>query len=74
MNIKAIVELDDSSHNRQDRKERDDFVDLILRSVGYKVIHTKYIDYNILTEHNHHEKEQHTSDQNGCISGQTRMG
>lgn len=48
MNIKAIVELDDSSHNRQDRKERDDFVDLILRSVGYKVIHTKYIDYNIL--------------------------
>lgn len=48
MNIKAIIELDDSSHDRKERKERDAFVDLILRSVGYKVIHTRYISYDIL--------------------------
>ena len=48
MNIKAIIELDDSSHDKPDRIERDKFVDMILRSVGYKVIHTRYIDYDIL--------------------------
>lgn len=48
MRIKAIIELDDNSHDRQDRKERDAFVDLILRSVGYKVIHTRQIGYDIL--------------------------
>lgn len=48
MNIKAIIELDDSSHNRQDRMERDQFVDTILTSVGYKVIHTRCIDSDIL--------------------------
>ena len=48
MNIKAIVELDDSTHDREDRKERDQFVDLILRSVGYQVIHTRHIGYDIL--------------------------
>lgn len=48
MNIKAIIELDDNSHNRKDRQDRDQFVDLILKSVGYKVIHTRYINYDIL--------------------------
>ena len=48
MYIKAIIELDDNSHNQTSRKERDDFVDSILRSVGYKVIHTKYITNDIL--------------------------
>lgn len=48
MNIKAIIELDDSSHDRKDRQERDQFVDMILQSVGYKVIHTRYINYDIL--------------------------
>lgn len=48
MSIKSIVELDDSSHDRPDRKERDAFVDLILRSVGYKVIHVRYITNDIL--------------------------
>lgn len=48
MTIKAIIELDDSSHDRKDRKERDEFVDLILRSVGYKVIHVRRIGYDIL--------------------------
>lgn len=48
MNIKAILELDDSSHKDPERMKRDDFVNTILLSVGYTVIHTKYIDYDIL--------------------------
>ena len=48
MYIKAIIELDDKSHNRKDRQERDKFVDTILQSVGYKVIHTQYINNDIL--------------------------
>lgn len=50
LRIKAIVELDDNSHNDTDRKERDEFVDMILQSVGYKVIHTKYISNDILDD------------------------
>ena len=48
MYIKAIIELDDSSHDTQKGKDRDEFVDTILRSVGYKVIHTRYITNEIL--------------------------
>ena len=48
MHIKAIIELDDNSHNSASRIERDEFVDTILKSVGYKVIHTKYITPDIL--------------------------
>ena len=43
LHIKGVVELDDNSHNRKDRQERDAFVDQILTSVGYKVIHTRAI-------------------------------
>ena len=35
MHVKAIVELDDNSHNRPERLERDNFVDEVLTSVGY---------------------------------------
>lgn len=48
MNIKAVLELDDSSHYNPDRIKRDDFVNTILLSTGYTVIHTKYIDNSIL--------------------------
>lgn len=48
MQVKAIIELDDSSHNDIERIKRDEFVDLILVNVGYTVIHTKQIEYNIL--------------------------
>lgn len=48
MQIKVVIELDDSSHDRKNRQERDAFVDLILRSVGYKVIHTRYITNDLL--------------------------
>lgn len=41
--VKAILELDDNSHNQADRKERDEFVDLILKDVGYTVIRTRGI-------------------------------
>lgn len=48
MRIKAIIELDDSSHDRKDRKERDEFVDTILQDCGFKIIHTRYIAPDIL--------------------------
>lgn len=47
-NVKAIIELDDSSHNRQDRIERDQFVNEILRGAGYTVIRTASITPEVL--------------------------
>ena len=41
--VKAILELDDNSHKQTERKERDEFVDLILKDVGYTVIRTRSI-------------------------------
>ncbi len=52
MHIKAILELDDNSHNKKDRQNRDAFVDQILTSVGYKVIRTYAITENILDDIN----------------------
>lgn len=40
---RAIIELDDNSHDQADRKERDKFVDTVLESCGYKVLHTRNI-------------------------------
>ena len=48
MKILAVLELDDSSHDQKDRQNRDQFVDEILESVGYKVIRTKYVNDNTL--------------------------
>ena len=48
--IKAIVELDDNSHNKPDRMERDNFVDEVLISVGYKVIRTRGITEDTLKD------------------------
>lgn len=42
-----IIELDDSSHDTKERQERDKFVDEIVRSVGYKIIHTREITDDI---------------------------
>lgn len=44
----VIIELDDSSHDRPDRQDRDDFVDTILKDAGYKIIHTRHITPDIL--------------------------
>lgn len=48
MKVIAVVELDDSSHDRPDRQERDEFVDSILESNGIKVIHTRHVTPDIL--------------------------
>lgn len=47
---RIVIELDDSSHEKADRAERDIFVDTILRNNGYKVIRVKAISDNILDE------------------------
>lgn len=41
---KYIIELDDASHNAAERKERDTFVDTVLTSCGYRVLHTRAFD------------------------------
>lgn len=41
---KYIIELDDGSHDTEDRQERDRFVDLVLTTSGYKVLHTRAIN------------------------------
>lgn len=45
---KAVIELDDASHDTEARQERDTFVDTVLQSCGYKVIHMREIDQNAL--------------------------
>jgi len=50
LHIKAILELDDGSHDRKDRQDRDQFVDQILTSVGYKVIHTRSVTEQTLAD------------------------
>lgn len=47
--VKAIIELDDNSHNQNDRQERDDFVDTILKDVGYLMIRTRSITEHTLS-------------------------
>lgn len=41
---KYIIELDDGSHDTEDRQERDRFVDLVLTTSGYKVLRTRAIN------------------------------
>ena len=40
---RCVVELDDASHDAEERKKRDVFVDEVLQSVGYRIIHTRAI-------------------------------
>lgn len=47
---KYIIELDDTSHDRKDRKERDNFVDEVVESVGYKIIHVRAITDDIINQ------------------------
>lgn len=39
-NIILLIELDDTTHSRADRQERDAFVDAVLRNTGYTLIRT----------------------------------
>lgn len=43
MVARCIIELDDNSHNVKERQQRDSFLDEVLKSTGYKVIHTRAI-------------------------------
>lgn len=47
---KLIIELDDSSHQRPDRRARDDFVDTVVRNCGYPILHANYINQAQLRE------------------------
>lgn len=38
--VVTLIELDDSTHNRKDRIERDNFVNEIVTKCGYRIIHT----------------------------------
>lgn len=40
LEIILLIELDDFSHNRQDRKLRDEFIDEICKQCNYKILHT----------------------------------
>ena len=50
MKVKAVIELDDSSHDTEKGKARDTFVDTVLKDCGYKIIHTRYIWIDILDD------------------------
>ena len=50
LRIKAILELDDNSHDTKSRKERDKFLDTILQSAGYTVLHTRAVTDSTLEE------------------------
>lgn len=63
LHIKAILELDDNSHNSADRQERDHFVDEILTSVGYKVIRTRSITEDTLKPLGNTETKQAATEQ-----------
>ncbi|KAB0289278.1 DUF2726 domain-containing protein [Vibrio fortis] len=41
LEVKMLIELDDSTHNRQDRKERDKLVDMAAASAGVEIKHFK---------------------------------
>lgn len=40
---RCMIELDDNSHNQTDRIARDQFVDQVLQSVGYKILHIRAV-------------------------------
>lgn len=44
MKVKVLVELDDNSHLRRDRQERDAFVDAALKWSGYHIVHIRKFD------------------------------
>lgn len=41
LNVLLVLELDDSSHDTENRKQRDTFVDSVLIGSGYKILHVR---------------------------------
>lgn len=50
LRVKFLIELDDTSHDRKDRSERDEFVRQALRGAGYELLHTRGISDAFLDE------------------------
>lgn len=50
LTARYIIELTDSSHDAEDRAERDQFVADILQNCGYKILFTRYVDKDRLIE------------------------
>jgi very-short-patch-repair endonuclease len=50
---RIVIELDDASHDRNDRKERDEFVDSVLKACGYTIIHIRDVDDEAVEAINH---------------------
>lgn len=48
MQVLGIIELDDTTHLRKDRIQRDEFVDTVLLGCGYKILHVWEITSNTL--------------------------
>lgn len=48
--IVALIELDDTSHSRPDRIERDDFVNAVLENTGYTLLRT-YGELDVIEEY-----------------------
>ena len=48
LKIKFIIELDDSSHDRKDRSDRDEFVRQALKGAGYTLLQTRGISNEFL--------------------------
>ena len=47
MHVKLCLELDDSSHDRTDRQQRDVFVDSVLKNCGYQIIHIRSVEQEL---------------------------
>ena len=47
LNVLLILELDDSSHDAQNRKKRDAFVDAVLEGAGYQILHSRDFQLDI---------------------------
>lgn len=41
LNVKIVIELDDSSHDRPDRQTRDEFVDRLFQQINIKLLHIR---------------------------------
>lgn len=48
--VKCIIEINDNSHLRTDRAERDEFVTEVLKACGYKILQTRNATYEQLDE------------------------
>lgn len=60
---KYVIELDDSSHDKADRKQRDEFVDMVLQACGYKVLHVRGIQEDVIRAFLKSTKVQQTNEQ-----------